>query len=365
MDDKKRFALQKQLKELSEKRARHTELVSVYIPAGFNIQKVIDQIDSEASTARNIKSSATRKNVTAALEKMSRELRNLKKTPPHGLAAFSGNVSTREGVQDIQFWSIEPDNDISVRVYKCGQGFYLGPLEDMLKHKEAYGIVLLDRREANVAILKGKSINTIHTFSSAVPGKYKAGGQSAARFARVRENLARVFYQKVANTVNNEFNPQMMTLKGILVGGPGPSKEEFYNENFLNQEIKDKVISVVDVGYVGDQGLQEVVDKSQDILANEALVKEKQAAERFFRVLGKTRDLATYGEEKVRKAIKMGAVESILITDTFNENQIEEISNLVEAQGGGWVIIDKDGRDGKTLDGLGGIGAILRYKLQL
>ena len=79
MDDKKRFALQKQLKELSEKRARHTELVSVYIPAGFNIQKVIDQIDSEASTARNIKSSATRKNVTAALEKMSRELRNLKK----------------------------------------------------------------------------------------------------------------------------------------------------------------------------------------------------------------------------------------------------------------------------------------------
>ena len=128
---------------------------------------------------------------------------------------------------------------------------------------------------------------------------------------------------------------------------------------------KDKVISVVDVGYVGDQGLQEVVDKSQDILANEALVKEKQAAERFFRVLGKTRDLATYGEEKVRKAIKMGAVESILITDTFNENQIEEISNLVEAQGGGWVIIDKDGRDGKTLDGLGGIGAILRYKLQL
>ena len=129
MDDKKRFALQKQLKELSEKRARHTELVSVYIPAGFNIQKVIDQIDSEASTARNIKASATRKNVTAALEKMSRELRNLKKTPLHGLAAFSGNVSTREGVQDIQFWSIEPDNDISVRVYKCGQGFYLEPLE--------------------------------------------------------------------------------------------------------------------------------------------------------------------------------------------------------------------------------------------
>ncbi len=365
MDEKKRFALQKQLKELSEKRARHTELVSVYIPAGFNIQKVIDQIDSEASTARNIKSAATRKNVTAALEKMARELRNLGKTPPHGLAAFSGNVSTRAGVQDIQFWSIEPSEDISVRVYKCGQGFYLEPLEDMIKHKEAYGIVLLDRREANVAILKGKSINTIHTFSSAVPGKYKAGGQSAARFARVRENLARAFYQKVADTVNTEFNPQVTPLKGILIGGPGPSKEEFYNENFLNQEIKDKVISVVDVGYVGDQGLQELVEKSQDILANQAIIKEKQAGERFFRVLGKTSDLATYGEEKVRKALTAGAVELMLITSSIDENKIEELAGIVESQGGDWIILDKDGRDGKTLDGLGGIGAILRYKLQL
>ena len=365
MDDKKRFTLQKQIKEISEKKARHTELVSVYIPAGFNIQKVIDQIDSEAATARNIKSAATRKNVTAALEKMARELRIIKKTPEHGLAAFSGNVSGREGIQDIKFWSIEPPENIASRVYNCGQKFFIEPLEDMLEHKEVYGIILLDRREANIAILKGKNINTIKTFSSAVPGKYKAGGQSAARFARVRENLARVFYQKVADTVNNEFNPQITPLKGILVGGPGPSKEEFYNENFLNQEIKDKVISVFDVGYVGDQGLQELVDKAQDVLANEALVKEKQAAERFFRVLGKTKDLATYGEEKVRKALDVGAVESILITDSFNEDQITEIVEIVEAQGGTWIIIDKNGRDGKTLDGLGGGGAILRYKLQL
>tara|TARA_Y100000034_G_scaffold137028_1_gene218831 strand:+ start:1371 stop:2468 length:1098 start_codon:yes stop_codon:yes gene_type:complete len=365
MDDKQRFSLQKQIKEISEKKARHTELVSVYIPAGFNIQKVIDQIDSEASTARNIKSAATRKNVTAALEKMARELRNLGKTPEHGLAAFSGNVSGREGVQDIQFWSIEPPENVSTRVYKCGQKFFIEPLEDMLEHKDAYGIILLDRREANIAILKGKNINTIHTFSSAVPGKYKAGGQSAARFARVRENLARAFYQKVADTVNNEFDSQITPLKGILVGGPGPSKEEFYNENFLNQQIKDKVISVIDVGYVGEQGLQELVEKSQDILANEALVKEKQAAERFFRVLGKTKDLATYGEEKVRKALDMGAVELMLITDTFNEDQISELAGIVEAQGGDWIILDKNGRDGKTLDGLGGVGAILRYKLQL
>ena len=77
----------------------------------------------------------------------------------------------------------------------------------MLEVYDAYGIVILDRREAQVAILKGKTISVIYSETSAVPGKYKAGGQSAARFARVREGLARAFYQKVADVVNHEFNP--------------------------------------------------------------------------------------------------------------------------------------------------------------
>ena len=92
---------------------------------------------------------------------------------------------------------------------------------------------MLDRREAQIAVLKGKSINTIYSETSAVPGKYKAGGQSAARFARGREKLARAFYQKVADVVNSEFSDSAIQVKGIIIGGPGPSKEEFYNENFF------------------------------------------------------------------------------------------------------------------------------------
>lgn len=362
MDDKQRFALKKRINELAKFRARHTELVSVYIPAGFDIQKVIDQLSSEASTARNIKSTSTRKNVTDAIEKMLRELKNYAKTPPNGLVAFSGNISGKTGISDVQFWGIEPPEKLSTRIYKCGQTFFLEPLENILAVHDAYGIVLLDRREADIAILKGKTISTIQSFSSAVPGKYKAGGQSAARFARVRENLARAFYQKVANVVNSEFNSKIIKIKGIIIGGPGPTKEEFYNENFLNNEIKQKVISVVDVGYTGEQGLAELVDKAQDILANEAIVREKKAAERFFQVLGKNPDLATYGKDNVQKALDSGAVELLLITDTFNEEDIEKFAELTENQRGDWIIINKKSREGQTLDGIGGIGVILRYK---
>ncbi len=363
MNDKERFALRKKLKELEQYRARHTELVSVYIPSGYDIQKVINQLSNELSLSRNIKSASTRKNVSNALEKMIRGLRDYSKTPENGLAAFAGNVSGKEGVSDVRFWGIEPPEKMSVRKYRCEQSFLLEPLSEMMEVYDAYGIVILDRREAQVAILKGKTISVIYSETSAVPGKYKAGGQSAARFARVREGLARAFYQKVADVVNHEFNPVVVKLKGIIIGGPGPSKEEFHNENFLNQEIKKNVIAVVDVGYSGEQGIAELLEKSKEILAEESMIREKKATDRFFNILGKTPDLATYGEENVKKAAELGAIELMLVSDSKSEDEIEKFADLVESQRGDWIIISSITREGQTLDGLGGVGAILRYKV--
>jgi peptide chain release factor subunit 1 len=252
---------------------------------------------------------------------------------------------------------------MSVRKYRCEQSFLLEPLSEMMEVYDAYGIVILDRREAQVAILKGKTISVIYSETSAVPGKYKAGGQSAARFARVREGLARAFYQKVADVVNHEFNPVVVKLKGIIIGGPGPSKEEFHNENFLNQEIKKNVIAVVDVGYSGEQGIAELLEKSKEILAEESMIREKKATDRFFNILGKTPDLATYGEENVKKAAELGAIELMLVSDSKSEDEIEKFADLVESQRGDWIIISSITREGQTLDGLGGVGAILRYKV--
>mgnify|MGYP001172243801 FL=1 len=362
MNEKEKFELSSKLKELSKFKARHTELVSVYIPSEYDIQKVISQLSEELSLARNIKSSSTKKNVMDALEKMIRGLKGIGKTPEKGLAAFAGNVSSRDGHSDVQFWSIEPPEKMQIRKYRCDQTFLLEPLNEYLEDNESYGLVLLDRREAQIAVLKGKSINTIYSETSAVPGKYKAGGQSAARFVRVRENLARAFYQKVADVVNSEFSDSAIQVKGIIIGGPGPSKEEFYNENFLNQEIKKKVITVVDIGYSGEQGINELLEKSKDILANEAIIKEKKLTERFFNILGKTPDLAAYGKN-VEKAMELGAVDTLLICDFLEDSEIKRLGNLCENQGGDWTIIDSSTRDGNTLKGLGGTGAILRYKL--
>lgn len=360
---KNRFLLQKTVNELSEFRARHTELVSVYVPVGFDMNKVISQLSQEQSTARNIKSATTRKNVTDALEKMIRELRVIGKTPENGLAIFSGNVADREGQSDVRVWSVEPPTPMKLRAYKCGQAFFLEPLEELGAQVNSYGLLVLDRRDADLAVLKGKVIVPIKSFKSAVPGKIKAGGQSAARFARVTENLAKDFFKKVGDAANNEFGKMLSDLKGIIVGGPGPTKEDFARGNYLSNEIKERIIGIVDTGYTSEQGLDEVVEKADDILATEAVTKEKKILQKFYNVLGSNSKMAAYGEANVTKALDLGAVDTLILSDVVDDKVKEKLIAKAEESGTTWVIVSTDTREGEQLIGLGEIGAILRYKL--
>ncbi|MBN1503035.1 helix-turn-helix domain-containing protein [Candidatus Woesearchaeota archaeon] len=172
-----RRKLLKFIGELGKHKGRHTELVSVYIPAGYDLNKIINHLAQEQGTASNIKDATTRKNVIDSLERMIQHLRLYKKTPPHGLAVFSGNTAEREGQQDIEVFSIEPPEPLNFRLYRCDKTFMLDALREQADKKETYGLVVMDRRDAHIALLKGKSIVPLAKTSSNVPGKTRAGGQ--------------------------------------------------------------------------------------------------------------------------------------------------------------------------------------------
>src|SRR3989344_5709981 len=185
MNSKEKFKFRKILKELESIRGRHTELVSVYIPAGYELSKITNHLAQEQGTASNIKDAHTRKNVIDSLERMIRHLRLFKQTPPNGLAVFAGNASERESKVDIKVWSIEPPVPINTRLYRCDHVFVTDLLRGILESKEIFGLLVLDKREANVGLLSGTSIKSLAHLTSGVPGKVKAGGQSAARYARL------------------------------------------------------------------------------------------------------------------------------------------------------------------------------------
>jgi peptide chain release factor subunit 1 len=359
-----RHELKRFLKELESYKAAHTEFVTVYVPQGYEMNKIVGHLAQEQGTAMNIKSAATRKNVTDALERMIQHLRLFKHTPPNGLAVFSGNVLSREGKTDVRVWSIEPPIPLNIRIYKCDKNFEIEALRDMLEVKEVYGLVVMDRRDANIALLKGKAIIHLLKTHSQVPGKMKAGGQSAHRFEQNRELALKDHIKKVADYIKDQFLMRD-NLKGIIVGGPGPTKYELVEGDFLTGDIQKKIIGIKDLSYTGEFGIQELVDRSDDILAKEELVDEKKVMNEFLEKLGKDPDLVSYGETEVKKALEMGAVQKLLLSETLDDQKIDEFENIAKQYSTEVKLISTETREGVQLRDIGKFGAILRYKIRM
>ena len=355
--------LKKFIKDLEQHKGRHTELVSVYIPKDYDIIKIIQHLDQEKGTATNIKSASTRKNVIDSLERMTQHLRLFKRTPENGLAVFSGNVAEKEGQQDFKVWSIEPPIPLRTRIYRCDKEFVLDILKEMMEKKEVYGLVVVDRRDAMLAHLKGKAIIPLLKTHSEVPGKTRAGGQSAARFERLREGAKKDHFKKVAEYMKEKFLADK-NLKGIIVGGPGPTKYDFIDTGYITAEVRNKIIAIKDLSYTGEFGLQELLEKSQDVLAEESVVEEKKIVGRFFELLSTKQGMVSYGAEEVMKNLKMGVVDTLLISEVLDEKKIGEFEKEAESVGTEVKIISTETREGAQLMEMGKVAAILRYEVK-
>ena len=359
ISSKDKLHLKHFVKQLESHRGRHTELVTVYVPAGYDLNKIVNHLQQEQGTASNIKSATTRNNVISSLERMLQHLKLFPQTPPNGLAVFSGNVAEREGAQDYQVWSIEPPVPLNIRIYRCDKEFVLEPLREMVEHEEVYGMIVVDGRDATIALLKGKTIIPLQKTHSEVPGKMRAGGQSAPRFARAREGAIRDHYKKVADYVKDQFL-YLKELKGILVGGPSTSTNEFVNHGFLLPEIKNKIIAVKDLSYTDEFGLQELLERCQDVLAEEEVAKEKVLMQKFFTNLATKPELVAYGEHQVFHCIQMGAVDLVLLSETKSD-LLEKFEEESAKFGTNVEVISTETREGVQLRDMGGVAAILRF----
>ncbi|MFP4118953.1 MAG: peptide chain release factor aRF-1 [Candidatus Woesearchaeota archaeon] len=361
---KEKLHLKNFIKELEQIKGRNTELISVYVPAKYDINSKIGQLEDEQGTATNIKSKQTRDSVIASLEKMIQHLRTFKKTPENGLIVFSGNASEQEGKKDFKVWSIEPPIPINQNLYRCDKEFVLEPLRELVDDKIIFGLVAMDKREASIAILKGKTIIPLKTLHSSVPGKHKTGGQSAQRFERLREGAAIDFYKRIAHHMKEEFLENQTEIQGIIIGGPGPTKFNFAEGNYITDQLKRKILAIKDLSYTSEFGLHELLEKSEDILAEEEVVQEKQIMQRFFEKLAKDANTVAYGYDDVKKLTAMGAVDTILISEDLDEHLIEELEQEAGNVSTSVEIISTETREGVQLRDMGRVAALLRYAVE-
>ena len=356
--DEREYRIRNLMSKLENIRGRHTELVSFYIPAGSDLPSKVRQIAQEASTASNIKSKTVRKNVVNALEKILQELRKYKKIPENGLIIFCGNTSKDEGNPKYEIWAIEPPEPLTVSLYRCDQTFVLDPLKEMLEHKKTYGLIVLDVRNADIGILKGKAILSLKELKSLVPGKFRKGGQSAVRFQREREGLKRDFLKKTADKAREVFSN--FKLDGIIIGGPGPIKEDFAN-NFLPMELKKKLIGIKDTGYTGEYGLQELVERSEDLLKEEEIMKEKELMKEFFTKLAKGDPDVVYGNEQTYKKLTEGEIGKLLISEGLPKEEVDKFIQKAKELDTKVVLVSRDTREGEQFFEMGGVAGYLRF----
>jgi peptide chain release factor subunit 1 len=362
MDEAQKFELEATVEELESYRGRHTELITVMVPAGATLTQTTKQLENEKGTATNIKSTSTRKNVINALERAIRKLKEIGRTPENGLAVFSGNVSDVEGGEDLQVWAIEPPKKLKIKIYRCDQTFVIDPLKDMLETDESYGLLIIERNEATIGLLDGKHIKILQHMTSGIPGKTRAGGQSAQRFARIRESMAKEFFKRVADHMKNHFF-ENKKLKGILVGGPIPTKEEFLEQGGLVTALKNKVIGVRDIGGTEMHGLQELVEKSQDLLAEQEITKQKMILDQFFERLAKEPDKVAYGTAETEERLTRGAVDKLILSKTLDKKIIKNLETLARAASTEIHIVTSETAQGVQFDNLGGAGGLLRFEI--
>ena len=185
---------------------------------------------------------------------------------------------------------------------------------------------------------------------------------SAARYARITEGARKDHFKKVAEYVKEQFLG-LKDLKGIIVGGPGPTKYDFVEGDFITTEVKKKIIAIKDLSYTGDFGLQELVDKSQDVLAKEEIAEEKAIMQKFFSILSKKQGMVSYGEKEVMEKLKMGVTETLLLSEVLDDETIEEFEQEAKKVSTDVKIISTETREGVQLRDMGKVAAILRYEV--
>jgi len=410
------FRLRKMLNMLASKTGSHTELITLYIPPGKQISDAINMLRDEYGTASNIKSTTTRKNVQEAIVKVQQRLKLFKDSGENGLVIFCGAIPQEgggPGSEKIETYVIIPPEPIKIYLYRCDSRFHTEHLQELLKEKETYGILLIDATGATIATLQGKRLEIVRQMYSGVGGKTRAGGQSARRYERLREMQLNEYFTRVGQHANEVFLP-IDNLKGIIIAGPGPTKYDFEKGDYMNYQLKNKIIDTIDTAYVEEQGVKEVVEKAPEIMRKVRYIEEKQIMQQFLYEVGHDTGMITYGEAEVRNALAAGAVRTLLISEKVDllrvtvkcnacgyeekhtvktqallefeqgltgkpcpkcqapslfiadkQDIIDELAELAEQANAEVEIISIETEEGQMLkNAFGGIAAILRFKMQ-
>lgn len=211
--------------------------------------------------------------------------------------------------------------------------------------------VSLDQDEATVAVLRQYGLKEITTVRS---------GRSGKQYAEKPQ--ADTYHGEIISKVLPLLEPNMP----VVLLGPGFEKETLAEDMKRAEPEIFKKIYVYHTGQSGMVGINELMKAGMgaDVLRESSVGSELEAVEELMTQIAKN-GLATYGPNEVMAAAMAGAVDRLLVLDTkVREQDLDDIVRAVESQKGTVIVVSSQHDGGRELAALGGMGAILRYKLE-
>ena len=236
--------------------------------------------------------------------------------------------------------------------------YQLDKLKEACSEKKSSLLICVhDREEAYFALFKKYGYEILTHIEGEVQKKRE-------------ENIKKEnFYLTIINKLKEYV--ERHKIRQVIIASPAFWKEDLIKE-IKDSELKQKII-LATCSSATKNGIEEVIKRPEvrEALKQERTAKEMNKVEELFTEIAKN-NLAAYGLKETENASLIGAVKELLITDTFIQKSrsenfypvIENIMKIVEKTKGEIQIISSEHEGGQKLDGLGGIAAILRFRLR-
>ncbi|SCU84313.1 LAMI_0C07030g1_1 [Lachancea mirantina] len=401
------WKVKKLIRSLEKARGNGTSMISLVIPPKGQISLIQKMLTDEYGTASNIKSRVNRLSVLGAITSTQQKLKLYTKVPPNGLVLYCGDIITEEGKEKKVTIDIEPYKPINTSLYLCDNKFHTEVLSELLEADDKFGFIVMDGQGSLFGLLSGNTRTVLHKFTVDLPKKHGRGGQSAVRFARLREEKRHNYVRKVAEVaVQNFITNDKINVKGLILAGSADFKSDLAKSELFDPRLATKVVKIVDISYGGENGFNQAIELSAEALANVKFIQEKKLITQYFDEISQDTGKFCYSIDDTLKALDLGAVEILIVFENletvryvFKDSEDKEVlrfaqpeqtdkayamdkatgqeMELVEEQPlVEWLaenyknygarlefVTDKSSEGAQFVTGFGGIGALLRYKV--
>ncbi|KAK5119932.1 hypothetical protein LTR85_007008 [Meristemomyces frigidus] len=402
------WKVKKLIKRLEAARGNGTSMISLIIPPKDQVSRAAKMLAEEFGTASNIKSRVNRLSVLSAITSTQQRLKLYTKVPPNGLVVYCGEIITSEGKERRINIDFEPFKPINTSLYLCDNKFHTEALSELLESDQKFGFIIMDGNGALFGTLSGNTRDVVHKFSVDLPKKHGRGGQSALRFARLREEKRHNYVRKVSElAVQNFITNDKVNVAGLILAGSADFKNDLNQSDMFDGRLQAKVIKVVDVSYGGENGFNQAIELSSETLSNVKFIQEKKLINKYFDEISQDTGKVCYGIEDTLKALEAGAAETLIVFENLEmtrwelkssegtsvvlhttKAQEQDRSLFMDKETGQemeiidqmsfleWLaekyrdfgatlefVSDRSSEGNQFVRGFGGIGAILRYKL--